>query len=78
MLYGYKAVAVEGQTGKRIEINEDEAVVVRKIFDMYATGSTAKEVAAHLNENQIRNRQGRPFCPNSIMNMLKTPNTLDY
>lgn len=71
MLYGYKAVAVEGQTGKRIEINEDEAVVVRKIFDMYATGSTAKEVAAHLNKNQIRNRQGRPFCPNSIMNMLK-------
>lgn len=71
MLYGYKAVAVEGQTGKIIEIEEDEAAVVRKIFDMYASGSTAKDIAEYLGENQIKNRQGRPFCPNSIMNMLK-------
>lgn len=65
MLYGYKSV------NKVIEIDEEESIIVRRMFNLYANGSTAKEVAQILNNDGLRNKQGRPFVVNSIMNLLK-------
>lgn len=65
MLYGYKT------NNKIIEINEEQAYVVRKIFTAYANGKTAIQIAEMLTADNIVNNQGRHFCANSIMNMLK-------
>ena len=65
MLYGYKV------NNKIIEINEEQAYIVRKIFTAYANGKTALQIADMLKNDNILNNQGRLFCANSIMNLLK-------
>jgi len=63
--YGYDVV------DKKYVINETEAEIVRMMYVDYAKGLTAKEIAENLKERGIRNKFGRYFVVNSIMNMLK-------
>lgn len=65
MLYGYKS------NNKKIEVEEEKAFVVKKMFSLYASGMTAKAVADTLKAEGFRNNLGRYFCKNSIMNLLK-------
>lgn len=52
--YGYKCYTREN----RLEIVEDEAVNVRKIFKWYLEGSGCREISQKLYENNILNRKG--------------------
>jgi site-specific DNA recombinase len=49
--YGYRAVP--GKPGE-LEIVEDEAAIVRRIFEAYAAGRTPREIAHDLNRESIR------------------------
>jgi site-specific DNA recombinase len=49
--YGYMSARDSG-TG-RVEINEAEAAVVRRIFDMYASGLSPRSIAARLNAEGV-------------------------
>lgn len=62
--YGYKVV------DKRIQINEEEAEVVRYIFREYASGKFAKDIIRELTERGIL-RRGKPFAMQSFYNMLR-------
>ena len=65
LLYGFYV------ENKVIRINEDQANVVRKMFKMYSEGRTAFDIASYLNNKGVTNQKGKPFVPNTIMNMLK-------
>ncbi len=67
--YGYYTTG-DKKTGKKVHINEDEAVVVRKIFEEYAAGKLVTEIIAELNEKGILNK-GQPFARNTVYNLLK-------
>ncbi|WP_366914859.1 recombinase family protein [Hyphomonas sp.] len=54
-LYGYRPVP--GQPGE-ITIDEDEAAVVRRIFDDYNSGLSPREIAAALNRDGVRPPRG--------------------
>ena len=56
---------------KRYIINEEEAAVVQKIYDMYIGGMTMAEIIRHLNEKQIKTSHGKPFNKNSLRTILK-------
>ncbi|MEG1662941.1 MAG: recombinase family protein [Clostridia bacterium] len=58
---------------KKLCINQDEAVIVKEIFEQYSKGRTAKEIAKALKEKAISNSIGKQFKPNGIMKMLKNP-----
>ncbi len=64
-LYGYYI------ENKIIKINQEQAEVVRMMFEMYSKGKSAFEIAEYLKEKGITNPHGRHFVPNTIMNMLK-------
>src|SRR5882724_7186081 len=49
--YGYRNVPVEG--GVRLEIEESEAAVVRRIFEMSANGMSLKAIAKALNSDRV-------------------------
>lgn len=49
--YGYCNVRVEG--GVKLEVNESEAMIVRRIFEMAAAGSSLKKIAKTLNLERI-------------------------
>jgi site-specific DNA recombinase len=74
--YGYSTVSVGDGTSKRRIINEEEAVVVRRIFEMSVNGVSLKKIAKALNRECIsppRSRKGRTktWCPTAIREMLK-------
>lgn len=86
--YGYRNVPIEDQsrTGKygrfavsgvRLEIDEVEASVVRRIFRMYADGNSQATIAKTLNAEGVlapqppRGRQVRAWCISSIHELLR-------
>ena len=79
--YGYRTVEVEkrGNTAKkRLEVDEAEAAIVRRIFDLYLTGEGKgplgmKGITNYLNSKGYRNRQGKAFSKGFIANVLSHP-----
>jgi site-specific DNA recombinase len=86
--YGYLNVPIEDPTrtgkygrpavsGVRLEIDESQAAVLRRIFQMYADGSGLARIAKILNEEGVlapqppRTRALRAWCPSSIREMLR-------
>ncbi len=64
LLYGYKV------EGKKIIIDEEQAEVIRYIYNQYSVGTYVKDIIANLNEKHIYNK-GKPFARNTIYNILK-------
>lgn len=65
-LYGYKI------TNKQFHIVEDEAKVVRKIYDLYINGSTYKDIIAFLHEKGIKSISGNDYWSRTTLeSMLK-------
>ena len=48
-----------------MQINEDQAVIVRKIFEDYAAGRLVTDIIDELHEKGIENR-GQPFARNTV------------
>lgn len=63
LAYGYKV------ENKKIIINEDEANVVRYMFEEYAKGKTAQQISDALAEKGIY-KYGKPFRLNTMYKML--------
>ncbi|MBE6825879.1 MAG: recombinase family protein [Ruminococcus sp.] len=55
---------------KQLEIDPAGAQIVRKIFDMYNSGSTYTEIINTLNAMGLRTSKGNPFNKNSIARVL--------
>ena len=64
IIYGYN---VENH---KVVINEEQAEVVRFIYEQYALGVYVKDIIQKLNDKHIYNR-GKPFARNTIYNILK-------
>ena len=58
-------------TDKHLEPDPRTAPLVRRIFEMYAAGSTQKEIIDQLNAEGLRTRKGKPLTVNSIRAVLK-------
>src|SRR5438270_11908918 len=64
-----------GQDGVRLRVNEPEACIVRRVFEMSASGMSLKGIAITLNAELIpppRAREGRTrssWCPTAIRAM---------
>lgn len=86
--FGYRNVPIEDPTrsgkygrfaisGVKLEIDEDEAAVVQRIFEMYAAGTSQAAIAKTLNvegvpsPNPPKTRQVRSWCVSSIFEMLR-------
>ena len=75
--FGYDSIPVPGTTGKQLVINDLEAGVVRRIFEMSAEGQSLKTIAKTLNGECVappRPRAGNDhatWCPTCIREMLR-------
>src|SRR5262249_19161262 len=73
-VFGYDNVRVDGHVERRT--NEAEATIVRRIFELCASGKGVKTIARTLNAEQVacpRAQQGRPdgWAPSSIQAVLR-------
>ncbi len=77
--YGYDSITTDiqgsrGRKKKKLAINQDESVIVRKIYDLYAYGNDGKdfgckEIAMHLNTAGYQMR-GQPFTMQKVHRIL--------
>jgi len=73
--FGYCNVRVEG--GVKLEINESDAAIVRRIFEMAARGTSLKKIAKTLNAERIApprprgKKENHTWCPTAIHAMLR-------
>ncbi len=73
--FGYKTVFEK--SGTLLEVNESEAVVVRRIFEMSAAGQSLKTIARTLNAEGVKPPRPRArkryatWCPSAIREMLR-------
>lgn len=56
---------------KRFKIHPDEAVIVRKIFELYANGQTYKQIQDYLNSHGYKTSQGKLFNKSSFPRILQ-------
>ena len=66
---GKPALGYQVKDGK-LEICEEEAAVVRRIFQEYASGKSYREIIAGLNRDGIKTKRGNAFGSNSLHDML--------
>ena len=68
-IYGYKYYP---KPENRLEVREDEAEVVRLIFDLYANKNMGvQRIGEYLTEHGIFTRQGKPFSGRSLLIILR-------
>jgi site-specific DNA recombinase len=76
-IFGYDSVPTDGGAGKKLVVNQAEAVIVKRIFNLSSAGSSLKAIARTLNAECVlaprarRDRAGGEWCPTAIRGMLK-------
>ncbi|MGF7184097.1 DNA invertase Pin-like site-specific DNA recombinase [Desulfitispora alkaliphila] len=67
--YGY----IHNETTKKLEINVEEAKVVKMIFEMYSKGDSFATIKKTLNLTDTFTRQGKLWDSSSIKRIIKNP-----
>lgn len=65
-------------SGVSLVINEKEACLVKRIFELYIDGSGMRKIAKIISEEGYRNRNKRPFSITSIKNIITNPRYKGY
>lgn len=65
--YGYDWI----KDTKELRINEEEAKVIRQIFDWYINGIGSYTISRKLNEKGIKTLRNGKWCPSSVRQILK-------
>src|SRR6266481_580027 len=69
-VYGYDNIEVLGPEGTRTsvtrQINPEQATVVRRIFELYASGIGMLTIAHRLNDEGVKPPRGRGWAPSGI------------
>src|SRR5699024_8426488 len=76
-ILGYNTVK-EPSTDRKSEvsklyINDEEAIIIRKIFDMYVNGHGYKAISNHLNKQGFRTKKNNPFSITAIKTIITNP-----
>jgi len=75
-VYGYDNVDVPSpdDNGTRLrvvrQINEEQAAIVRRLFELYASGVGMVKIAHRLNQEGVKPPRGRGWAPSGIREML--------
>lgn len=71
--YGYEKYKLPKQKGYSLKINENEANMIRLIFDLYTNGNGLEFICNKLNELGFKPRRTDKFTKSSITHILTNP-----
>jgi site-specific DNA recombinase len=82
--YGYKSVPIYHASktdpygrpvidAVRLEVDPDQAALVRGVYEQYADGHSARRIASQLNEQRIPSPRGSTWCQSTIYVLLNNP-----
>ena len=55
---------------RRFYVDEEEAAIVREIYERYASGETKAEIIRDLKRSRVKTSLGKEFSPNSLSRLL--------
>ena len=55
---------------RRFHVDEEEAAIVREIYERYASGETKAEIIRDLKRRRVKTSLGKEFSPNSLSHLL--------
>lgn len=58
---------------RTLKINDDEAEIIKTIFNMYCEDNGASAIAQRLNMLGYKTKTGGKFIPSSVLNIIKNP-----
>lgn len=67
LMWGYD----QKKGSKRVTINEEEAAIVKKVFNWYIEGKGFRSIYKLLEEEGVKNRNGNPFAVTTLKRMIK-------
>ncbi|MUT67456.1 recombinase family protein [Paenibacillus sp. NEAU-GSW1] len=73
---GYQAIPEPGDSSKRskqVVVMEEEALIVRKIYELYAGGRGLKSIANELNHSSYKTKTGNTFSTSAVKEILNNP-----
>lgn len=56
-----------------LKINDNEAEIIKIIFNMYVSGNGASSIANYLNSLGFKTKTSKPFAPSSVLCIIKNP-----
>ena len=65
--FGYYSAATEDGRGRQLVIDEAQAAIVRRIFEEYAAGTSARAIAHRLNAEQIPSPRGGTWAVSALV-----------
>lgn len=71
--YGYKKVKLKGQKGYSLAINENEAKIVKLIFEMYSNGIGIRTISKRLLELNLKPKKSKTWASSTITSILTNP-----
>ena len=71
--YGYNKERIKGDTGFKLVINEEEAKIVRLIYQWFISGDSKKEIKRKLDAMKMPTRYGKPWNQSVIKDILYNP-----
>lgn len=81
--YGYTKIKIPDDKGWTLEINPDEATIVKKIYELYTKGIRQNDgsykrlgqyaIAKYLDRNGIKPRNSERWSPSTLKDMLTNP-----
>jgi len=71
---GHLAYGYDRSPDNRFSINEAEAAIVRRIFDMYSQGHSFESIVRDMKANGIMSKCGKPFQKSTVLYILKNEN----
>lgn len=75
LVLGYRSLATGDKRNKEssLEIVTEEAAIVRKIFELYASGKGLRAIANQLNHEGHKTKMDNPFSTTSIKEIVTNP-----
>lgn len=70
--FGYNKEKLKNEKGFKLVINNDEANIVRLIFNLYVNGTGTQNIAHKLNEINAKSRKNVPWTPSMVRNILRS------
>ena len=72
-IFGYR------KADKRLYIDEEQAPIVRELFELYATGKySMKNLETYLYNKGVRNTKGNKLSHSTMANIIKNPKYMGY
>ena len=71
--YGYDKYKLKGQKGYSIKINEQEAKIVRLIYEMYSKRTGIRTISKKLHDLNIKPQKSEFWATSTITNILTNP-----